>query len=161
MLFRSRPQPWNQRLKRKTLQISPLQDSHTAHRSPGLPAIAVLPGRTACKSPVNISALCGPFYGYNWPGAKRRFPRSRPWRPRNQNRRSLGAGRAHAGFCCPWGSRSQALPRGSGPRSLSGVVGLEDCLYPPQQPEHQFIHPTGVGTGNLCPGERFPCRSEP
>ena len=35
-----------------------LQDSYTAHRSPGLPAIiAVLPGKAACKPPVNISAL--------------------------------------------------------------------------------------------------------
>ena len=34
---------------RKTLQIRALQDSHTAHRSSGLPAMAVLPGKTACK----------------------------------------------------------------------------------------------------------------
>src|SRR6266404_2790420 len=37
---------------RKTLQIRPLQDSHTAHRSHGLPAVAVLSGRTAHKLPV-------------------------------------------------------------------------------------------------------------
>src|SRR6266404_2807292 len=45
------------RRKRKTLQLRPLQDSHMAHRSPGLPAIAVLPGRTAHKLPVKVSAL--------------------------------------------------------------------------------------------------------
>jgi hypothetical protein len=42
---------------RKTLQLKPLQDSHTAHWPPGLPAIAVLSGRTAHKLPVKISAL--------------------------------------------------------------------------------------------------------
>ena len=34
-----------------------MQDSHTAHRLPGLPAIAVFSGRTANKLPVRISAL--------------------------------------------------------------------------------------------------------
>jgi hypothetical protein len=34
-----------------------LQDSHTAHRSPGLHTIAVLPGRTAHKLPVKIGAF--------------------------------------------------------------------------------------------------------
>jgi hypothetical protein len=34
---------------------------HTAHRPPGLPAIAVLSGRTAHKLPVKISALIPRF----------------------------------------------------------------------------------------------------
>src|SRR5438046_10647678 len=33
---------------RKTLQIRPLQVSHTAHCSPGLPLTASFPGNTAC-----------------------------------------------------------------------------------------------------------------
>jgi hypothetical protein len=41
----------------KSLQTLRLQDLHTAHRPPGLPAIAVLSGRTAHKLPVKISAL--------------------------------------------------------------------------------------------------------
>jgi hypothetical protein len=39
-----------------------LQVSHTAHRSPGLPAVAVLPGRTAHKLPVKICALMQDSY---------------------------------------------------------------------------------------------------
>ena len=35
---------------RKTLQIRPLQVSHTAHCSPGLPLTASFPGKTACKN---------------------------------------------------------------------------------------------------------------
>jgi hypothetical protein len=38
-----------------------LQDSHTAHRSPGLPLTASSPGKTACKPPVKISALITRF----------------------------------------------------------------------------------------------------
>jgi hypothetical protein len=38
-----------------------LQDLHTAHRSPGLPAVAVCPGKTAHKPPIKISALIAGF----------------------------------------------------------------------------------------------------
>jgi hypothetical protein len=46
---------------RKALQNKALQDSHTAHCSPSLPVVAPLPGRTAHKLPVKISALIARF----------------------------------------------------------------------------------------------------
>ncbi len=39
---------------------------------------------------------------------------------------SWDAGRGHVDFRCPWGCRSQALPRGSHARSLSLFSGLKD-----------------------------------
>jgi hypothetical protein len=38
-----------------------LQDLHTAHWPPELPLVALLPGRTAHKLPVKISALIARF----------------------------------------------------------------------------------------------------
>jgi len=44
------------------------------------------------------------------------FPRSRPWRPRI--RAAVRRDEDLVGFLCPWGSRGQALLRGSRRRSL-------------------------------------------
>src|ERR1700730_9977725 len=47
--------------KRKTLQLRPLQDSHTAHDLHSLSKNAAVSGATATKPPTNISALIARF----------------------------------------------------------------------------------------------------
>src|SRR5260370_30698057 len=46
--------------------MRPLQGLHAAHCSPGLPAIAVIPGKTACRPVVNIGALMRDSYKHRY-----------------------------------------------------------------------------------------------
>jgi len=47
---------------RNTLQIRPLQDSHTAHRSLAVHTVAAVPAKTAHKPSIKISALMRKSY---------------------------------------------------------------------------------------------------
>ena len=66
---------------------------------------------------------------------------------------SRDAGRGHVDFYCPWGSRGQALPGGSRPRSLSVVISFAG-LFVSSSSGGASTHPSHVSRkqGTSSPG---------